>query len=67
MAAAAAAAVARALDRSRHGVRVADSKAVHVPAKGIRAVEESVLAFLAARDGAPPADGAALHRALGVA
>ena len=62
----AAAAVAPALRPARHGVRVGDSKAIHTPAKGPRALEETVLAFLAARDGAFPADGGALHRALGV-
>lgn len=62
-----AAALARALDPALHGVRVADSKEVHVPSRGPRALEETAMAFLFARDGALPADGAALHRALGVA
>jgi len=63
----AAAALGRALDRRRHGVRIGDSKAIHRPARGPGPLEREVLAALAARDGVIPRDGAALHAALGLA
>ena len=54
-----------ALGDGSHGLRFGDSKEVHRPGKPA-ALEASVLALLAARDGAPPRDGAALLAALGV-
>lgn len=61
----AAGALARALDSRRHGVRVGDSKAIHVPARGPGPLEREVLAVLAARDGRAPRDGTELLAALG--
>ncbi len=55
----------RALGRGRDRIRVGDSKEIHRPAEGPRAIEEGVLAFLVARDGAAPADGESLLAALG--
>lgn len=54
-----------ALGDPAHGLRFGDSKEIHRPGKPV-ALETSVLALLAARDGEAPRDGAALLRALGV-
>jgi len=54
-----------ALEDGAHGLRFGDSKEIHRPGKPA-ALEASVLALLAARDGGPPRDGAALLAALGV-
>jgi ribonuclease HII len=54
----------RALDDGAHGLRFGDSKEVHRPGKPA-VLETSVLALLGAKDGTPPANGAALLRSLG--
>lgn len=61
------AALRRALLGGGHGVRVGDSKETHVPSRGPGALEATVMAVLAARDGDLPRDVPALHAALGVA